>query len=61
MVEVEVDGEWHPGFARRRTTHGGGRIEYQVQCHPNGEGNRLEVFPSERVRLDAVGRSYGRE
>ena len=60
LVEVEQDGTWHPGHARMRTTHRDGRVEYQVQWHPGGNGNRLDVFPAERVRLDTVDRSYGR-
>jgi len=59
LVEVEQDGTWWPGQARMRTTHRDGRVEYQCQWH-DAEGNRLDVFPSERVRLDTVNRSYGR-
>jgi len=58
-VEVEVDGQWWPGEARMRTSHGDGRLTYQVQFRRDGE-TYLDKFPTDRVRLDTVDRSHGR-
>jgi hypothetical protein len=58
-VEVEVDGQWWPGEERMRTTHDDGRLTYHVRWHREGS-TYLDKFPVERVRLDTVDRSRGR-
>lgn len=58
-VEVLVDGEWHPGEARMRTTYRDGTHRYDIAWHKEGQ-TFLDGFPSESVRLDTVDRARGR-
>lgn len=57
-VEVEHDGKWWPGEARMRTTHRDGTVTYQVQYRTDN-GTHLDVFPTNRVRLDQTDYSRG--
>ena len=58
-VEVERDGKWWPGEARMRTTHRDGRVTYQVPYRTD-DGTYLDVFPTNRVRLDETDYTRGR-